>query len=83
MTQQTTTTARHEHDSEMFPVLFENGLVRVYRNHMSEIFVEDIQSGATMRISSFRSLGGLKFTTASLVEPVQVEGMLGWRVGPR
>lgn len=67
-----------------FPILFEDGCVRVYKNPMNEVFVNDIRSGATMRISSYPHLGnGLQFTTDGWVEPIQVNGMIGWRVSRR
>ena len=84
MAQNATAKAKHKFGNEGFPILFENGPVRVYKNPSNEIFVEDIRSGATMRINSYPHLeGGLRFTTDRRVEPVQVNGMIGWRVGPR
>ena len=67
--------------NEGFPVFFDDGRLRVYKNPTNEIFVEDCKTGATMRINSGRN--GLQFTTSEVVEPVQVPGMIGWRVGPR
>ena len=69
--------------SESSPILFKDGQIRVYRNPTREVFVEDIRSGATMRVSSYSHGDGLQFTTDSRVEPIQVNGMIGWRVSPR
>ena len=68
------------------PTLYEDGHLRVYKNPTNEIFVEDKDTRATMRISSYMRPGGdggLQFTTDSLVEPIRVTNMIGWRVGPR
>ena len=64
--------------SEGFPILFEDGRVRVYTNQSREIFVENVQSGVTMRINPDGD--GLQFTTQERVEPTLVHGMIGWRV---
>ncbi len=76
---------KYKFEDMNFPVLFDDGLVRVYKNPSDEIFVEDVRSGATMRISSYgHGDGGLQFTTNGRVEPIiQVNNMIGWRVGPR
>ena len=65
-----------------FPILFQDGDVRVYKNPTNEIFVEDIRSGATMRINSYGHGEGLQFTADGRVEPIQVNGMIGWRISP-
>ncbi|MFH1404696.1 MAG: hypothetical protein ABIH21_01200 [Patescibacteria group bacterium] len=74
---------RFKHGSENFPILFEDSRLRVYKNPDNEIFVEDIRSGATMRISSTSPRGGLTFTTDGRVEPIQVNNLIGWHVSPR
>ncbi len=75
---------RFKHGNEDFPILFEDSHVRVYKNPTDEIFVEDIKSGAKMRINSYRYLdGGLQFTTEGRVEPVLVTNMIRWRISPR
>ena len=66
-----------------FPILFEDGDKRVFKNPANEIFVEDVRSGVTMRINSHGHGEGLQFTTIGRVEPVTVNGSIGWRVGPR
>ena len=69
-----------------FPILYDDGRVRVYKNPTNEIFVEDIRSRVTMRINSYSCPdedGGLQFTTVGRVEPVRVHGTIGWRVSPR
>lgn len=84
MAQTATAATKDKFGGDQFPILFEDGRVRVYKNPTNEIFVEDIRSGATMRINSYPHLdGGLQFTTDGRVEPVQVNGMIGWRVGRR
>lgn len=84
MAQQTTAEARYDHGSESFPILYEDHSVRIYKNPTDEIFIEDIRSGATMRLSSYpQSDGGLQFTTDGRVEPIRISNMIGWRVSPR
>jgi hypothetical protein len=74
-------TARRD---SQFPEIYSDGIVRIYRNPSREIFVEDVRSGTKIRPSSCPYAGGgLQFTTDSLVEPVRVTNMIGWRVGPR
>lgn len=64
--------------------LYENVSLRIYKNPTGEIFVEDKDTKATMRISTYpHDGGGLQFTTDQLVEPIRVANMIGWRVGPR
>jgi len=80
---QTATATRFKHGSESFPILFEDGRVRVYKNPTNEIFVENIRSGVTMRIDSSLYDDGIRFTADGRVEPIQINGMIGWRVSPR
>ncbi len=80
---QTATATKFKHGSESFPILFEDGRVRVYKNPTNEIFVENIRSGLTMRISASLYDDGLQFTADGRVEPILVNGMIGWRVGSR
>ena len=80
---QTVTATKDRFGSDQFPVLFEDGRVRVYKNPTNEVFVEDIRSGATMRINSYGHGDGIEFTANGRVEPIQVNGMIGWRVSPR
>ena len=78
------TEQRYRYGEEGFPILYKDGSIRIFKNPTNEIFVEDIRSGATMRINSYPHLdGGLQFTTDGRVEPVKVNGVIGWRVGPR
>jgi hypothetical protein len=75
---------KYQFGNESFPVLFDDGLVRVYKNPTNEIFVEDKETGATMRINRYPyGKKGLQFITAELVEPIQVNNTIGWRIGPR
>ena len=83
MPEKTTEQAEFGPGSESFPILYQDGQVRVYRNPTREIFVEDIQSGAAMRISSYGHGEGLQFTADGRVEPIQTNGMIGWRVSRR
>ena len=80
---QTATATKDRFGSDQFPVLFEDGRVRVYKNPTNEVFVEDIRSGATMRISSHGHGEGLQFTVNGRVDPIQVNGMIGWHVSRR
>ena len=70
-------TARQD---EQFPTLFNDGRMRVYNNTGKEIFVEDVKTGALMRISS--NGRGLGFTTfgGGRVQPTVVAGSIGWEV---
>ena len=77
---QTATAKKDRFGSDQFPVLFEDGIKRVYLNPTNEIFVEDIRSGTTMRISSHGHGEGLQFTDNGRVEPTQINGMIGYRV---
>lgn len=78
---QDTKAKRFKYGDTMFPIHYEGSRMRVYTNHCGELFVEDTRSGATMRISPYHyGNGGLEFTTAGRVEPIQVNGMIGWRV---
>lgn len=74
----------HTATESQFPELSNDGRLRVYKNPSNEIFVEDIRSGATIRIGAYPHLdGGLQFTTDGRVDPVQVHGMIGWCVTRR
>ena len=78
-----TATAQFRYRNSDFPILFQDGDVRVFKNPSNEIFVEDIRSDATMRINSYGHGEGLQFTAEGRVEPIQVNGMIGWRVSLR
>lgn len=79
-----TTEQKFKHGSSNFPVLYESGVMCVFKNPSGEIFVEDMRTGATMRISPYlHTGGGLQFTTSELVEPIQVNNTIGWRIGQR
>lgn len=69
--------------SDQFPILFEDGRVRVYKNQTNEVFVEDVQSGATMRINSYGHGEGLQFTAVGDVRPTVINGIVGWHVSRR
>lgn len=67
-----------------FPEIYDDGILRIHRNHCREIFVTDVRSGATIRLGSYpHAGGGLQFTTSARVEPIRITNMIGWRVGPR
>ncbi len=75
---------RFKHNSESFPIHYENGEIRIYTNQCGEIFIEDIATGVTMRMNrSHYPGGGIEFTTSGRVEPIARSGMVHWRVVPR
>ncbi len=82
MAQQAAAETRCKNGDTNYPILYEDYNLRVYKNPSNEIFVEDIESGAVMRIFSYLSRGngtqGLSFTTSERVEPVQIDNMIGW-----
>lgn len=63
--------------------LFNDGQVRIRKNHCNEIFITDVATGVEMRLSS--NGRGLGFTTFSggRVQPTVVAGSVGWEVVPR
>ena len=73
------------HDNEGFPILFEDGNLRVYKNPTNEVFVEEVASGVTIRINAYPYARGcgLQFTTDALVEPTVVNNTIGWAVRRR
>jgi hypothetical protein len=73
---------RYLHGNEQFPILHEDDRLRVYKNSSNEIFVEDVRSGVSARIIS-TGLKGFSFVTGGLVEPIQINDMIGWYVRPR
>ena len=84
MAQTVTAETKHKFGSKSFPILFDNGLVRVYKNPMGEIYVEDIRSGVMMQITSDPHIdGGLRFATEGRVEPIPISNPIIWRVSPR
>lgn len=72
--------AQTSQQEEQFPELFNDGRMRVFKNPSNEIFVENVATGAQMRISS--NVRGLGFTTfgGSRVQPTVVAGSVGWEV---
>jgi len=68
-----------------FPILYEDGVFRIYKNPTNEIFIEEKESGTTIRMNPYcHGNGGIQFTTGGcVVEPIMVNHMIGWRVGPR
>lgn len=77
--------ATHDRRTDtQLPEIYNDGRIRIFRNHCREIFVEDVRSGTTIRFGFHGyGKGGLEFTTDSLVEPIRVTNTIGWRVGPR
>lgn len=75
---------RFKRDNEQFPILFERGNLQIYKNPTDEIFIEDLQTGASIRLN-VDPRGGLQFTTGAheLVEPERVSNMIGWRISKR
>jgi len=81
---QKATTQKYMHGSESFPILYEDGKIRIYKNPTSEIFVEDKASKTTIRLSSYpHHAGGLQFTTDGLVEPIRTTNTIGWCITRR
>ena len=78
----TATPRRFERNSENFPILYEGYGIRIFRNPCHEIFIEDVESGAAMRLNrSHYPGGGLMFTAAQdRVDPISINGMIGWRI---
>ena len=71
-------------NGKQFPEIFRNKKVRIYLNPSEEIFIEDIESGVTIRLNNYyHSEGGLLFTTSGIVEPIRLSNMIGWSVVPR
>ncbi len=65
-----------------FPVHYQDCNLKVYTNPSGEVFVEDVQTGVSLRISANRA-EGLHFTTGGRLEPILVTNMIGYRVEPR
>jgi len=64
-----------------FPIIYEDGKLRVYLGDAHEVFIEALETGATMRLNkSHYPGGGLEFTTSSRVEPICSHNMIGWRI---
>ena len=82
MAQTTAAKTKNRFGGDQFPIHYEGRGLRVYTNPSGEVFVENPQSGISMRISSPRP-GELQFTTEGRVEPTLVTNMIGWRVSPR
>jgi len=73
-------------DALVKETIFDDGVIRIYQRPMGgKIFIEDVQSGAKIRICSYASPipGGLQFATEDLVEPVSFGNRIAWRIGPR
>lgn len=88
MPKQATAEQKYWNGMKGFPILYEDDRRRVYKNPppLNEIFVEDIQSGVVMRISSrCDHEAGLEFhATGGIVESFpRMENTIGWRVTPR
>jgi len=69
-----------------FPIIHENSRIRIYQNPNKEIFVEDILSGATLRLNACDyACRGIDFVAEGChVEPMVTErGTVGWRVSLR
>ncbi len=71
---------RPPHDHEEFPVLFEDGHLRVFRNKRMDVIVENVNSGVKLCfLSGDHDDLGLKFLTGATLIPVRIEGKAGWR----
>ena len=66
-------------DNEQFPVLYEDGTVKIYKNPTNEIFVKNLKSGAEMRITPRKEK--LELTThGSYMKPCIINGSIGYTV---
>ena len=68
-----------------FPIICEEGNIRIYKNPAGELFVEELLpngGGVTLRFNP-SSRCGLQFTTNELVEPEIVGSMIGWHITRR
>jgi hypothetical protein len=71
-------------DRFTFSEIFNNGVVKIYKNDCGEIFIEDLKSGVKIRLNRYpHHNGGLIFTTSDLVEPTTVTNMIAWKITPR
>ena len=62
-------------------VIYDDGRLRVSKNHSGDLFISDIKSGTEIRLSSYPNLdGGLQFTTRGRVEPIRITNTIGWRI---
>lgn len=83
MTQRKSAKAKQKHGDEPYTNLYENGFMRVFKTPSGQVLVEDIRSGAEMRISQASPASGLEFTTNGVVEPVRSKDLTRWRVTRR
>lgn len=73
-------TGKYRHESVSFPIHFEGENLRVFTNPSKEVFIENTVSGVTMRLNA--NGGFIEFTSQTeLVQPINVNGMIGWRIG--
>lgn len=71
-----------KHGSNDFPILHDDGRLQVYKNHCGELFIEDSQTGVTLRLRSLRGRG-LVCTTDARLEPTLINNTIGWLATPR
>lgn len=65
-----------------YPTHYEGLGMRVFTNPCGEVFVENIDSGISIRIRPFLP-NGLQFTTDERVSPTQADGSGSWHITPR
>jgi hypothetical protein len=66
-------------EDDQFPVLFKDGRLKVYKNPSGEIFVEDVRTGALLRIGTDGR--GLMLTAfGHKIQPEVVGGSIGYSV---
>ena len=70
-------------NDQQLPTIYEGEGVHIFKNQSGEIFIENIKSGAQMRMSA--SGDDLNFTTfgGGKIEPMVVANSIGWRVTKR
>ncbi len=83
--EKTTKPVKNRYGKDGFPILSEKLGQVVYENPNGEIVIEDLQTGCTMRVKNHYPSpgGGIQFTVTGNLQPVVVDGVLVWRVGPR
>jgi hypothetical protein len=79
MVEQATEEKKYWHGYKEFPILYEDMEIRVFKNPSNEIFVENRRSGLQMRIKA-ESSGEFIFITNGVLDPIQINNTIGWRV---
>jgi hypothetical protein len=61
--------------NEQFPVLFENAMIKVFKNPSDEIFIEHKHSGVQLRIADMSNDLSILFSTNSVIVPYSMNGL--------